>query len=369
MVILNSSTSSSKSGESTAAWRSFVRLATSTLVTLAMLCYGFVLFMDPYDNLPFSADFDRPQVASPQRLFYPALARKAHFDSAIFGNSNIRLLRPGQLNTLLDGQFVNLGMDAASAWEQEQIFRVFIRNHDSIKNVLFGIDYLWCMERYADMKFVGKNTPRVFPLWMYDERTDNNLPPLNSGSVKHSWRQLLVVTGVSENEYGSDGYTVFTKPSSEYDLNKARMNIYASSTPKEIEPVSPPHKMNSEERSKIPIPALDRLGTMLEALPDEARKILFFVPYHSYFQARPGSQQEIVWNECKKRAVDLASVNSNAYVLDFMIRSDITKKDSNYWDYKHYTVEIAEKLGVLIGAAINDGVEDENFRLLYLPSD
>jgi hypothetical protein len=132
MDILNSSISSSKSGESTAAWRSFVRLATSTLITLGISCYGFVLLMDPYDNLPFSPDFDRRQVASTQRLFYPALARKAHFDSAIIGNSNIRLLRPGQLNTLLDGQFVNLGMDAASAWEQEQIFKVFIRNHDSI---------------------------------------------------------------------------------------------------------------------------------------------------------------------------------------------------------------------------------------------
>ncbi len=39
---------------------------------------------------------------------------------------------------------------------------------------------------------------------------------------------------------------------------------------------------------------------------------------------------------------------SNTVLLDFMIPSPITKRDENYWDTLHYTVDIADKLVHLI---------------------
>ncbi len=172
MDIPSSSTSSS---ESVASWKRFVRVSFSALLLLPPLCYAFLLAMDPYDNLPFSPEFNRVPVDKMQRLFHPALARKTYFDSAVIGSSNVRLLRPEQLNQVLGGSFVNLGMDAASSWEQQQIFNVFMRNHQQINTVIFGIDYLWSYARFADQKFVGVNTGAGFPQWMYDENIDNNL--------------------------------------------------------------------------------------------------------------------------------------------------------------------------------------------------
>ena len=123
--------------------------------------------------------------------------------------------------------------------------------------------------------------------------------------------------------------------------------------------------MTSSQRAKIPIPALQRLEAMMLSLPKDTKRILLFVPYHNYYQARQGSKQAIVWGECKKRAVAMASSMNNTYVLDFMIPSPITEKDTNYWDYKHYTVEVAEILTPLIGRAVNDGASNPNYRLLY----
>jgi hypothetical protein len=69
-------------------------------------------------------------------------------------------------------------------------------------------------------------------------------------------------------------------------------------------------------------------------LPVETRKILLFVPYHHYFQPAEGSREAEIWRECKDRTTRLAANTENLYVLDFMIESGITTRDTNYWDHK-----------------------------------
>ncbi len=356
----NSSTSSSERE-----WRGFTGTLISVLVAVTGALYLFVLVIDPYDTVPFSPDIERVPVDGIQRLFHPMLAKRAAFDSAVIGNSNIRLLEPEQLNGILGGSFANLGMNAASSWEQLQMFRLFRRHHQEIGTVIFGLDYLWCVAGWADQNFVGSVAATDFPEWMFDDSPWNDLPPLNLPVLAHAWRQMLAGAGLSEYEPGLDGYTVFTKPMAEYDLDKARMEIYGATEPKQKPPVDPPVRMPAPERAELPYPALDRLDSMLSELDPETRKIVLFVPYHRYFQATAGSREEIVWDECKSRVVALASAHENAYVLDFMIESDITTADENYWDVKHYTVPIAELLGSLIGKAVVEGGTDPRFVLLY----
>lgn len=337
----------------------------SLLLVLATLLYIFVILADPYDNLPISPNIDRVPVSKLQRLFHPALARKTEFDSAVIGNSNIRLLKPQQLNTIFDAQFVNLGMDAASPWEQQQILNVFIANHESINNVIFGLDYLWCYDKFANKKFVAGRQARDFPEWMYDEKPYNNFPPLNLTVLEHSWLQILSSVGLRPSEYGRDGYHEFTGPMEDYKLAKARINIYGSSKPKPFKTVKKPVKKSRKQRAKLPFVALNRLDQMLAALPATANKVIIFSPYHAYFQSPARSHNGIVWQECKKRTAALASKYPNSYVLDFMIKSPITREDSNYWDVKHYTVAVAQELGIIIGDAVNKGVKNPNYRMLY----
>lgn len=185
--------------------------------------------------------------------------------------------------------------------------------------------------------------------------------------MQHAWLLFLTAAGLREPLFGDNGYTVFTDPISEYQLDKARRNIYGSVTPKKITPVEPAVKMNARQRGRIPISALNRLETMLDLLPEPTRIILFFVPYHSYYQAKPGSRKMVMWNECKRRVSKIASRYENAHVLDFMVRSQITREDSNYWDHKHYTVTVGDALTRMIGEAVAEGVESGNYRILHAP--
>lgn len=363
MVIPNSSTSSSEAS----GWRRFVSISLATLVGLAVCSYSFILLMDPYHSLPFSLDLNRVQVADQQRLFYPALARSSNFDSAIIGNSNIRLLRPDLLNAATGSNWVNLAINAASSWEQEQVFNLFLVHHPRPRHILLGMDYLWCYQRFADQKFVGATREQDFPAWLYDASPYNNLPPLNLGSLEHSWLLLLHIMGLKAAEFGSDGYTVFTDPEAEYDLNKARRAIYGTSKPKPVIPVTPPIRLNPEQRSALRIPALARLQRMLGQLPATTKAVLLFVPYHSYYQARPGSQKEALWNECKARVSAIAANRGNTLVLDFMLRTELTTKDSNYWDYKHYRVPVGDRISRDIGQALNSKPERGSYKVLVNP--
>ena len=94
---MSSSISSSEFG-----WRRFFRLAIGTVVLVTGAIYAFVVLVDPFNILPLSPPFDRVPVTSNQRYSYPALARSPLFDSAVFGTSTSRLLRPG---AVLDAAF------------------------------------------------------------------------------------------------------------------------------------------------------------------------------------------------------------------------------------------------------------------------
>ena len=65
----------------------------------------------------------RAPVATNARFSFPALARSAKFDSAVFGTSTSRLLRPVMLDPEFGARFANLAMNDATAYEQARILR------------------------------------------------------------------------------------------------------------------------------------------------------------------------------------------------------------------------------------------------------
>jgi hypothetical protein len=58
--------------------------------------------------------------------------------------------------------------------------------------------------------------------------------------------------------------------------------------------------------------------------------------------------------ECKRRIDGFAARVPNAHVVDFMIGSDLTRRDENYWDPIHYTQAVAEILTQAIGDAVRE---------------
>ena len=330
-------------------WNRYQKVLAATALAAGVALFALLLIVDGYDTVWFAPAFDREPVTSNQRFSFPALARKDKFDSAIVGTSTARLLRPAMLNPLFGARFVNLSMNDATAWEETQIFKVFRRHHPAPRAVILGIDVVWC-ETGADFR---RLTRRPFPEWMYDDDRWNDLLHLfNLPALQETGRQFAYLTGLRKAKYGKDGYTDFLPPDQAYDLERARLRIYGPGGPKPVAPESPPVTLGAGEAAALNFPMHGLLAQMLDGLPPDTLKLLMVMPYHIHNQPAPGSRSQAVWAECKRRLAGLVSRAENAHVVDFMIESDITRRDGNYWDPLHYTQAVAVQLTQALAEAV-----------------
>ena len=330
-------------------WRGFWSVFVASAVGIVGLLYAFVLIVDPYDTLPFSPSFEREPVTTNQRFSFPALAASSRFDSAIFGTSTTRLLRPAKFNELFAARFANLSMNSATTHEQQRLYNLFVDHHPAPRMIVFGLDEEWCSTEPVLKEF----TFRPFPPWLYDGNPWNDaLYLFNFSALEQAVRQFGFLTGLRSPKYGRDGYTNFLPPAEQYDIEKARFHIYGATGPAVKSVITAPRQDYSVQRQGWRYTAHPRLREMLARLPDETTKVLMLVPYHRVRQADDGTIEWVRWDECKRRLAALAAEKPNAHTIDFMIPSEITTRDENYWDVLHYSVETADRLAELISQGI-----------------
>ncbi len=324
---MSSSTSSSE-------WRRFFRLAAGTAALAVVLVYAFVVLVDPFDTLPLSPPAHRVPVASNARFAFPSLARSSRFDSAVFGTSTSRLLRPAILNAAFGARFANLSMNAATAYEQSRLMAVFRAAHPAARFVLVGLDISYCGEGEADVKF----TPRAFPEWLYSAgRWRGYREMFNLYAVQEAGQEFGILLGLKRQVYGSDGFTTFVPPDSEYDPARVAVHLRDGGS-------LAPSGAASGAPASWRFPSIDRLEADLAAFPTDTRKLLFFVPYSRWLMPPADSPGMALWHECKQRAAALARRVPNALAVDFMRPSPITDVDDNYWDGMHYRIGIADRI-------------------------
>jgi len=322
-------------------WRGFLLMLLTSFALFAIACYGFILIMDPYQNVPFSPSLARAPVAQNQRYAYPALARDPAFDSAIVGTSMIRLLKPERLNALLDARFVNLAMNSATAYEQVQMNALFLRHHPSPKVMIYALDDSWCRAAAAPERY----TFRDFPEFMFDEHRWNDLLYLfNDKALENAVRMLELVRGERRPKYGPDGYFDFTRDFGAYDLDRTRQRIYGSATP----PTPPPTLDLEPKTEDVPHMAnLDLLPELLAAAPSSTRVVLLIPPMHVWHVHGNAAG----YRECKRQALAIAERRADLVVLDYLLDGPITREDRNYWDAIHYDDPIAERIERDLAAA------------------
>ncbi len=308
------------------------------LVVVAI--YAFVVLVDPFDTLPLSPPADRVPVATNARFAFPSLARSDRFDSAIFGSSTSRLLRPVVLNAEFGARFANLSMNAATAYEQSRLMAVFRTAHPAARVVIVGLDISYCMPGEAQQKF----TPRPFPAWMYDGSLWRGYGEMfNLYALQEAGQEFGILAGIKRQVYGSDGYTSFVPPDSAYD--PARVAQHLRDDQKFILPGG------SGDPASWSYPALDRLDGDVSALPENTRKILFFVPYDQKMMPAAESPGALGWRECKRRVTEMVKRLPNALAVDFMRPGPITDDDDNYWDGMHFRISIADRIARDLAAA------------------
>ncbi len=332
---------STSSSDPARRWRRFFRLAAGTTAVAVAVLYAFVVLVDPWGSLPLHLPLDRVPVTSNQRFAYPVLARSAAFDSAIFGTSTSRLLRPAALNPAFGVRFANLAMNDATPYEMSRLMAVFAQAHPAARMVMLGVDSPWCVTGNDYQKL----TPRPFPDWMYDHnRWRGYAQVFNLFAVQEAGKAFGVLSGLKKPDMGRDGYTRFVPPDDQYD--KARAAVHLQQAGSRV-----PSGERTGPSSGWRYPAVEAMRIDLSALPAATRKLLFFTPYHVRLLSPPGSEGAAVWDECKRRVAALARTIPNVTVVDFMLPTPITTVDDNYWDPLHYRTGIGDRLAQDLVAA------------------
>lgn len=316
-------------------WKNFIALCLISMVLCALLINAFILIIDPYDTLPFSPHWQRAPMCANQRFSYPMLTKRAEFDSAIFGTSTLRLMQPTVLNQKFNAKFVNLSMDGASFYEQIKMLDLFLKHHPAPKYIIFGIDFAWCDTGETLKKFSNKPLPE----WMYDKNPW--LHPLymfNTHTVMQAIRQLGYITKMKKPRFGLDGYTNFLPEFSQYDLVRARKHLYEK---KKILKETVPDNFESQLDIK-PLAFMEAI--LNQKLPVTTQILFVFVPLHHHFQPSEHTCAGLALKKCKAKFIEFAQKKHNVQIFDFMIASEITLKDENYWDPMHYNLSVAARL-------------------------
>lgn len=331
-------------------WRRTLCWFLGSALGLLAVVFLFVALIDPWDTLPGSPPLPRVPVTTNARFTMPALARAARFDSAIIGSSSSRLLRPDALNGLVGGRFVNLAMNAATAWEQSQVLAVFTHAHPDARTVIVGLDTAWCNPAPAQL------AGRVFPDWMYHGSSWARYRHILSlFAVQEAGSELWTMLGLKSG-YGADGYTSFVPPDSAYDPARVAAAFARSAMPADV-PAGDAHFV---------LPALPMLDAGLRALPAATVKLVFFAPSHVILQGAPGSSYAAMLATCKAQVSAIARTVPNTVVADFNLPSPITRDRASYWDPVHYRIPIADRIMADLASALR-GVGTEDDRVLVTP--
>jgi len=326
-------------------WSRFLVAILGLAVGAATLLGAAVMLIDPFDVLPFSPPWPRAPMDANQRYAYPAVARNRTFDSAVIGTSAGRLLRPEALEAELGGRFAALAMNAATPWEQAQIFWQFRRHREEIRAVVFEIDKVWCKRDLDE-----RNT-RPFPEWMYDEDPWNDLVPhLSLYAIEQAGRQAAYLLGMRPARFAANGYASYLPDGGLYDLERVRRRLAEES---EREADGAP-ALDRAGRADLAFPYHPLMAEMLASLPDQTLKVLLFPPVYFSALPQPGSKGASIIAECKARVAALARSVANAVVLDFMIESEITRDERNFWDSVHTTEATADRIVALIAEGLRE---------------
>lgn len=345
------------------AWSRFSKTFIGVFAGGLAVVYLFIALIDPYHSVPFSLRMERPIVSISQRYMYPQIVRSGRFDGVVVGSSTARLIDPEILNTGFGGRFANLSMDSMRAWEQQQLVSLFLREVGPPKSLIVGLDTVWC-DPQADKQRI---TAAGFPEWLYDtSRWNDVLYILNSATLEIAVRLAANKLGLYRERLRSDGFGVFVPPDEQYDLKRAQGHIWQG-RPREIVPQQPAVTLPEADRSALRFPALGYLREMLSALPPETEVVLAFMPVHVAAQPVPGTREAAVEAECKARIAAIGK-SHGAVVADWRIPSEITTKDTNYWDNLHYRLPIAHRIASDLAGPVRAGREtDGSYRILVGP--
>jgi len=227
-------------------------------------------------------------------------------------------------------------MDAATAWEQTQIARLFLRHISKPKTLIFSLDAnVWC-DLNADLR---RTTFRIFPKSLYDENLFNDFSDILTLELWDALRKSIKVAFGARSPYqDSDGFGDFTPGEANYDATRARGHIYDGVHPRRREKL-----LGEAELKNMEFPALIWLAETLETVPPSTDVIFARMPVHSAALPVEGTRIAQVYRECFRQIGEIAS-RHHTPMFNMAFASSITTNDFNYWDRLHYRLPVGNQI-------------------------
>ena len=344
-------------------WTRWLRRCFGAGLALAVSVLTFNVLVDPYGSNPLRIRFERPLMDINQRFMYPQVLRSGEFDSAVFGTSTTRLLKPSELEAGFGGHFGNFAMNAATPFEQSKAVGLYLAHMPQLRAIVWGIDDNWCeKDATAPEKLL---TERPFPPWLYEGSAWASIPHLfNLRTLEISSRVALNRLGRMKPRLPRNGYDVFLPPDSTYDAARAHEHIwFAKGKAQAVEPASPPYEASAGERASWRYPGVELLDETVMPFPQRARLIILLPPEHVAGLPQPRSFDEAYRDECKRRLAEIANAH-RGFLLDFAIPSPLTREDKNFWDWLHYRLPFAKRITDALGEAQAGKTSAEDYRVV-----
>ncbi|WP_460451694.1 hypothetical protein [Alsobacter sp. SYSU BS001988] len=346
------------------AWRSLLQTSATVFSLGLVLLSLFLLTFDPYSSGLLRAKPIALQDEN-RRFSYPQVVRAHMFDSAVIGTSTIRLLKPDRLDAAFGAHTLNLGMNAATPWEQSKVADLFLRETPRPKLVIVGLDPHWCSPEATLPS--RRLTAMAFPESFYDDDPWNDWGYLfNLRTVKMSWRLAMNYLRKKPKQIISlNGYDVFTPDEAKYDAARAHGHIVSEARFAVSDMNAPQERFDPKE---FTFPALPWLEQILARTPDSTTKFVLFPPAPSVLLAKPDSRTGALLDACKAKVAEIGATHG-ATVVDFRYPNPVTDDETNFWDSVHYRLPIADRITDALAAARATGQSDPGgfYRVLAAP--
>jgi hypothetical protein len=327
---MSSSISGSEAAES--GWRGYLAtFAVTSLLVFATLL-GLLVALDPYDS-------GRPALVRragvpPQgpRTADASRGRDLRFDSAIFGNSHIQLIRPETLDADTGLRFVSLAIPATYPKEQLVLIDWFMRHHPDPAAIVIGLDNGWCIDNLYSYE--------PFPYWLYDRSPFRYLFGLvRYSALEHIPGRFALLLGGAVAAR-PDGYNNYESDYRKLDLDRLHEQLAlerpaASANPRNL------------------FISAGLLRDVLDALPSSTRVILAWPPVHISALPKPDSDAEKTKRACHSAFSSLAANRPRTAVVDWAMDRTENRQVENFFDQTHYVGKLAEAFQKDIAGALN----------------
>jgi hypothetical protein len=318
---------------SEAAWRRVLRTYVLLTLMLGVAMGAAILATDPYDTGRFALLPARGVPDFGQRFAFASVGRESRAEGAIIGNSTIQLVDPERLSRESGLHFVSLAVPGTGPREQIAVADWFRRHHPGAPQLalVFGLDMSWCTHQSP----IPLQYP--FPFWLYSKDSlSYALNMMSYRGIEASVRKVAMLWGHARRA-APNGYHDYDTGHPWHGWVEAPADAVAS------DPPSP----------KGDFTAVPLLRQFLAKLGPNARIVLLMVP--RYAGSLPQTDAEArALASCKAAYHAIADGRPNAVFLDFLVDSDMVRREENFWDTIHYRGTIARVLERQAAAALDE---------------